>query len=202
MCRFIETANRVRNEMNQLSASPLDALKGGFRKACVKRLVGDESGAIEVLKNEIPGLVVSWAKSTSMDASEKKAKLKELFDDESARAEELAVAFDLFAGRFEARVASIVRKELEGASSRMDGVVRKLEGSLARSYVPDASDGTDGEDDGSPDSEEDKQEAEEQLELDADAEDMDAELDPPMGIGLRFDEIEQMIDEVLSVDDS
>ena len=28
------------------------------------------------------------------------------------------------------------------------------------------------------------------------------ELDPPRGIGLRFDEIEQMIDEVLETDDS
>ncbi|MBT3636861.1 MAG: hypothetical protein HN531_07975 [Opitutae bacterium] len=191
--------------MNQLSASPLDALKGGFRKACVKRLIGDESGAIEVLKNEIPGLVVSWAKSTSLSASEKKAKLKELFDDESTRSEELAVAFDLFAGRFEARVASIVRKELKDASSRMDGVVRKLEESLARSPVPDEEpslDGTDGEGDESPVAEVDEQQAEEELELDSDTEDMDAELDPPMGIGLRFDEIEEMIDEVLSVDDS
>jgi hypothetical protein len=203
--RFTETGKRVKNEMNQLSASPLDALKGGFRKACVKRLIGDESGAIEVLKDEIPGLVVSWAKSTSLDASEKKAKLKELFDDESARAEELAVAFDLFAGRFEARVASIVRKELKEASSRMDGVVLKLEESLARSPISDAepsSDGIDGERDESPVAEVDEQDAEEELELDSDTEDMDAELDPPMGIGLRFDEIEQMIDEVLSVDDS
>jgi len=205
LCRFTETGNRVKNEMNQLSASPLDALKGGFRKACVKRLIGDESGAIEVLKNEIPGLVVSWAKSTSLSASEKKAKLKELFDDESTRSEELAVAFDLFAGRFEARVASIVRKELKDASSRMDGVVRKLEESLARSPVPDEEpslDGTDGEGDESPVAEVDEQQAEEELELDSDTEDMDAELDPPMGIGLRFDEIEEMIDEVLSVDDS
>ena len=121
--------------MSQLSASPLDALKGGFRKACVKRVVGDEPGAIDVLKNEIPALVVSWAKSTALSGSEKKAKLKELFDDESARAEELAVAFDLFAGRFEARVASIVRKELKDASNRMDSVVRQLEESLARSPV-------------------------------------------------------------------
>ena len=205
MCRFTETGSRVKNEMNQLSASPLDALKGGFRKACVKRLIGDDSGAIEVLKNEIPGLVVSWAKSTSLAASEKKAKLKELFDDESARAEELAVAFDLFAGRFEARVASIVRKELKDASSRMDDVVRKLEESLARAPVPDEEPslgGTDGEGDESPVAEVDEQEAEEELEIDSDAEDMDAELDPPMGIGLRFDEIEEMIDEVLSVDDS
>ena len=62
--------------------SPWEALKGGFRKACVKRLVGDEDGAIDVLKNEIPLLVVSWAKSSSLEPSEKKAKLKEVFDDD------------------------------------------------------------------------------------------------------------------------
>ena len=39
-----------------------------------------------------------------------KKKLKEMFDDESGRADELATAFDLFAGRFEARVAELVRK--------------------------------------------------------------------------------------------
>ena len=191
--------------MNQLSANPLDALKGGFRKACVKRLVGDEPGAIEVLKNEIPGLVVSWAKSTSLGASEKKAKLKELFDDESARAEELAVAFDLFAGRFEARVASIVRKELQGASSRMDELVRRMEDSFAQPPVPveeRSLERTDVEGDQSIVVEEEDQEAEEELELDLDTENMDAELDPPVGIGLRFDEIEQMIDEVLSIEDS
>ena len=38
--------------------SPLEALKVGFRRACVRRLVGDEAGAIDVLKNEIPKLVV------------------------------------------------------------------------------------------------------------------------------------------------
>ena len=80
------------------AASPLEALKAGFRRACVRRLVGDENGAIEVLKNEIPLLVVGWAKSTSLEPAEKKAKLKEMFDDESARADELATAFDLFAG--------------------------------------------------------------------------------------------------------
>ena len=32
--------------------------------------------------------------------------------------------------------------------------------------------------------------------------DKDEHLDPPMGTGLRFDEIEEMIDEVLSLDDS
>ena len=94
------------------AGSPLEALKGGFRSACVKRLVGDENGAIQVLKNEIPLLVVAWAKTSSLEPGEKKAKLKEMFDDESARAEELAVAFDLFAGRFEARVASRVQEAL------------------------------------------------------------------------------------------
>jgi hypothetical protein len=199
--------------VNQLSANPLDALKGGFRKACVKRLVGDEVGAIEVLKNEIPGLVVTWAKSTTLAASDKKAKLKELFDDESSRAEELAVAFDLFAGRFEARVASIVQKELKDASERMDQLVRKLEESLNRSPAPAESPSLeDGEVDGLADceGEEDERliadiddnEAEEEVELVSEVEDMEAELDPPAGIGLRFDEIEQMIDEVLSIDDS
>ena len=104
-------------------ANPLDALKGGFRKACVKRLVGDEAGAVEVLRDEIPKLVVAWVKSTSLEASEKKAKLKELFDDESSRAEELAVAFDLFAGRFETRVASILREELSKVSGRFSSPV-------------------------------------------------------------------------------
>ncbi|MEC9123780.1 MAG: hypothetical protein VX969_06490, partial [Verrucomicrobiota bacterium] len=108
--------------MQSPQANPLDALKGGFRRACVKRLVGDEPGAIEVLRDEIPKLVVAWAKSTTLGGPEKKAKLKELFDDESSRAEELAVAFDLFAGRFEARVASIVRQELGQAASRLDEV--------------------------------------------------------------------------------
>ena len=191
--------------MKQLSASPLDALKGGFRKACVKRLVGDEPGAIDVLKNEIPGLVVSWVKSTALSAAEKKAKLKELFDDESARAEELAVAFDLFAGRFEARVASIVRKELKDASSRMDDVVRQLEESLARSPVPEQEAALAESDDGdeeSPVAEVEERKAEEEPEPVSIAEDKDEQLDPPMGIGLRFDEIEEMIDEVLSLDDS
>ena len=191
--------------MKQLSASPLDALKGGFRKACVKRLVGDEPGAIDVLKNEIPSLVVSWGKSTDLSAAEKKAKLKELFDDESARAEELAVAFDLFAGRFEARVASIVRKELKDASSRMDDVVRQLEESLARSPVPEQEAALAESDDGdeeSPVAEVEERKAEEEPEPVSIAEDKDEQLDPPMGIGLRFDEIEEMIDEVLSLGDS
>ncbi len=191
--------------MKQFSASPLDALKGGFRKACVKRLVGDEPGAIDVLKNEIPGLVVSWVKSTALSSAEKKAKLKELFDDESARAEELAVAFDLFAGKFEARVASIVRKELKDASCRMDDVVRQLEESLVRSPVPEqelALAETDYEDEESPIADVEAREAEEEPEPVSVAEDKDEQLDPPMGIGLRFDEIEEMIDEVLSLDDS
>jgi len=158
-----------------------------------------------VLKNEIPSLVVSWGKSTDLSAAEKKAKLKELFDDESARAEELAVAFDLFAGRFEARVASIVRKELKDASSRMDDVVRQLEESLARSPVPEQEAALAESDDGdeeSPVAEVEERKAEEEPEPVSIAEDKDEQLDPPMGIGLRFDEIEEMIDEVLSLDDS
>ena len=193
--------------MSQLSASPLDALKGGFRKACVKRLVGDEPGAIDVLKNEIPALVVSWAKSTALSGSEKKAKLKELFDDESARAEELAVAFDLFAGRFEARVASIVRKELKDTSNRMDSVVRQLEESLSRSPFPVVHPESSIAEKQIVDSEclvgqVEENKIKDELEPIPLADDKDEHLDPPMGTGLRFDEIEEMIDEVLSLDDS
>ncbi len=32
-------------------ASPLEALKAGFRRACVRRLVGDEEGAVQVLRD-------------------------------------------------------------------------------------------------------------------------------------------------------
>ena len=113
-------------------ASPLEALKAGFRRACVRRLVGDEDGAIEVLRDDIPGLVVNWAKSTSLDPSEKKAKLKEMFDDESGRADELAVAFDLFAGRFESRVAGLVRNEVGSLRDQLTGAVQKLSDALAR----------------------------------------------------------------------
>ena len=105
-----------------MSASPLEALKGGFRRACVRRLVGDEQGAISVLKDEIPKLVVSWAKTSNLDAGEKKVKLKEMFDDESARADELATAFDLFAGRFERRVADLVTKEIKKACQRVESL--------------------------------------------------------------------------------
>ena len=70
------------------------------------------------LKVKYLNLVVNWAKTSSLEASEKKAKLKELFDDESARADELSTAFDLFAGRFEARVAQQVRDEVSSLTSR------------------------------------------------------------------------------------
>ena len=110
-------------------ASPIEALKAGFRRACVRRLVGDEQGAVTVLRDEIPSLVVSWAKSTTLDPSEKKAKLKEMFDDESSRADELAVAFDLFAGRFEARVAELVQKQVS-TLNRMNEMALGLQSSL------------------------------------------------------------------------
>ena len=109
--------------------SPLESLKAGFRRMC-RRLVRDEDGAVDVLKNEFLNL---WLleRTSSLEASEKKAKLKELFDDESARAEELSTAFDLFAGRFEARVAQLVRDEVSCACYRfeqlMDGVKQTLE---------------------------------------------------------------------------
>ena len=160
--------------------SPLEALKAGFRRACVRRLVGDEDGAIDVLKNEIPALVVGWAKTTSLEASEKKSKLKEMFDDESGRADELATAFDLFAGRFEARVADLVKRELGEVTNRLEQIVNAMTG--GEPLKPISLDN----------------QSEDKTEVEA-SEDV-AELDPPKGIGLRFDEIEEMIDEVLSSD--
>jgi hypothetical protein len=117
--------------MSPTQLSPLESLKAGFRRACIRRLVGDEQGAVGVLRDEIPKLVVGWAKTSSLDASEKKAKLKELFDDESARADELSSAFDLFAGRFETRVTQLVREELSGVLSQFEDAVTEMNQTLA-----------------------------------------------------------------------
>jgi hypothetical protein len=231
-------------------ASPLEALKAGFRRACVRRLVGDEDGAIEVLRDDIPGLVVNWAKSTSLDPSEKKAKLKEMFDDESGRADELAVAFDLFAGRFESRVAGLVRNEVGSLRDQLTGAVQKLSDALARveqlssnlssaSRLDPAS--SLGPDEAKPLVEnpvtilDDESDSAEELPGEKSGSDIESNvipeeisheevaqaspitggqppssndvfvedespktLDPPSGTGLRFDEIEEMIDEILS----
>jgi len=230
-------------------ASPIEALKAGFRRACVRRLVGDEKGAVTVLRDEIPALVVSWAKSTALDPSEKKAKLKEMFDDESSRADELAVAFDLFAGRFEARVAELVQKQVSTLVNRMGEVALGLESSLTQverlAHKLSQLDSKQGkgkfESDSSiepgplpekisPDipvdlrasiSEDSESEPEEipasppiaemipvpdlsfdnepsQSKVSDIATEDHANLDPPSGTGLRFDEIEEMIDEILS----
>ena len=42
------------------AGSPLEALKGGFRSACVKRLVGDENGAS--LKRIVARLLIAMGK--------------------------------------------------------------------------------------------------------------------------------------------
>jgi hypothetical protein len=231
-------------------ASPLEALKAGFRRACVRRLVGDEDGAIEVLRDDIPGLVVNWAKSTSLDPSEKKAKLKEMFDDESGRADELAVAFDLFAGRFESRVAALVRNEVGSLRDQLTGAVQKLSDALGRveqlsSKLSNASRlepaNSLGLDEAKPLVEnpvtilDDESHSVEELPREKRGSDIESHvipeeishdevaqaspitggqppfsndvfvedespqtLDPPSGTGLRFDEIEEMIDEILS----
>jgi hypothetical protein len=179
--------------------SPWEALKGGFRKACVRRLVGDEDGAIEVLKEEIPVLVVSWAKSSSLEPAEKKAKLKEVFDDESARAEELAVAFDLFAGRFEARVAKRVEESVKGVVQRLEKLAHELENKfssnthqeLIKDQISADPEVLPTENDDSEDEEVKSQESTLENEND---------LDPPCGTGLKFNEIEEMIDKLLSTE--
>ena len=116
--------------MTATASSPWEALRAGFRRVCVRRLVGDEEGAVSALKNEIPGLVVGWAKTSPLEPAEKKAKLKEVFDDESARAEELAMAFELFASKFEAKVASRVSEEVSKAREEMLTVAAKFEQAL------------------------------------------------------------------------
>lgn len=183
------------------NVSPLEALKGGFRKACVKRLVGDEQGAVEVLTNEIPMLVVAWSKVTSIAPAEKKAKLKELFDDESTRAEELAIAFDLFSARFEVRVAEQVENTMHSAINRINSLTDRVDtliSSLSGIDFQNANSNS-----GVP-SELNETEIEvlneSKIENDNLAEDSNnkANLDPPMSTGLVFDDIEGMIDELLS----
>lgn len=207
-----------------MASSPVEALKAGFRRACVRRMVGDEEGAITVLKNEIPKLVVAWAKSTNLEAGEKKAKLKEMFDDESSRADELATAFDLFAGRFERRVASLVTREIKTACSRIEKVAKSLdefESNLNKyPFKPDITQQSDLIDE-RPIEENTLMEEQEipaivedeeihkvsvnaktsmqKLDDDLPGEDL-AEMDEPLGLGLKFDEIEEMIDEVLSLE--
>ena len=219
---------------NSKALSPLEALKGGFRRACVRRLVGDEQGAITVLKDEIPKLVVGWAKMTSLDAGEKKAKLKELFDDESSRADELATAFDLFAGRFERRVADLVTEEIKKACRRVEHVadsLEKLKDEVAQ--IPFAMSEREIIEKRPEPIAEEKAESEiievaeqvaieennlvvepEQVQInnkpdlqedltgddDPIIDEKIEELDEPIGMGLKFDEIEEMIDEVLSME--
>ncbi len=233
--------------------SPLEALKAGFRRACIRRLVNDEKGAIEVLKNEIPRLVMAWAKGNSLEPAEKKSKLKEMFDDESSRANELACAFDLFAGRFEARVAEIVRRDLQSISLSLGSAVRDLRESMEKirkfSEVLEGGDSFSSpknpSDVQTPEpsdaqgrkSAEEKDEGDSPLPRQSDLSEESNEclsqssvpsetrsnrsaappmvqdlqddpvsnlnqLDPPSGTGLRFDEIEEMIDEILSYESS
>lgn len=170
--------------------SPLEALKAGFRRACVRRLVGDEDGAIKVLKDEIPALVVGWAKVSNLEPAEKKAKLKEMFDDESARADELATAFDLFAGRFETRLAGLMREELKGVVGQVQNLLKSA------SLQPLESKKSSTEELPLSEAKEVKEITDEVIE--PIEEEVDENLDPPRGMGLKFDEIEKMIDEVLA----
>lgn len=207
-----------------MALSPVEALKAGFRRACVRRMVGDEEGAITVLKKEIPKLVVAWAKSTNLEVGEKKAKLKEMFDDESSRADELATAFDLFAGRFEKRVASLVTREIKTACSRIEKVAKSLdefERNLKKyPYKPDIIQQSDLiderpieenpliEEQEIPAIFEDEKIQKVSVNAKTPMQNLDdklpeeelAEIDQPLGLGLKFDEIEEMIDEVLSLE--
>jgi len=173
-----------------------------------------------------------------------------MFDDESGRADELAVAFDLFAGRFESRVAGLVRNEVGSLRDQLTGAVQKLSDALARveqlssklsnssRLDPASSLGLDEAnslvenpitilDDESDSAEElPREKSGSDIESNVIPEEISHEevaqaspitggqppssndvfvedespktLDPPSGTGLRFDEIEEMIDEILS----
>ena len=105
---------------------PWNQLKAAFRSACSRRLAGDQKGAVQVLRDEVPGLVASWAKASSLDPAEKKGRLKGLFEDESERAEELATIFELFAGKFESMVAGrIAQRVLAEVRPKLEEIVRE-----------------------------------------------------------------------------
>ena len=87
-------------------------LRAAFRSACSRRIAGDQKGAVRVLSDQVPSLVAAWAKSSNLDPVEKKQRLKSLFEEESERAEELAIIFELFAGKLESLVASRVAKQV------------------------------------------------------------------------------------------
>ena len=185
------------------NASPLEALKAGFRKACVKRLVGDENGAVDVLTNEIPKLVVAWAKTTAIEPSEKKSKLKELFDDESARAEELALAFDIFAARFEIGVAKQVEDCVRNLLSKIDRLSERLE--LAISNLPSSDRKALDKCELIGNDEENERVSEPEVNSKAGnnislENENNLNLDIKVNKGLIFDDIEGMIDELLSND--
>jgi hypothetical protein len=205
--------------MSQSHSSPYEALKAGFRRACIRRLVGDEKAAIAVLRDEIPSLVVAWAKTSELDSSGKKAKLKELFDDESARADELASAFDLFSSRFEVRVAELVRSEISSISSKLDESIKHVENSLGhlikaqrdhQQKLPKSAGSLSQNQVLAPKSPANNNDRETDLMANI-IEEIPGKVDKPevtveslkhgtsmIGDGLRFDEIEEMIDEILS----
>ncbi len=205
--------------MSQSHSSPYEALKAGFRRACIRRLVGDEKAAIAVLRDEIPGLVVAWAKTSELDSSGKKAKLKELFDDESARAEELASEFDLFSSRFEVRVAELVRSEISSISSKLDESIKQVENSLGhlinaqkdhQQKLFKSAGGLSQNQVLAPKDPANNNDRETDLMANI-IEEIPGKVDKPevtveslkhgtsmVGDGLRFDEIEEMIDEILS----
>lgn len=208
--------------MSNLSVSPYESLKSGFRRACVRRLVGDEEAAIAILRDEIPNLVVAWAKSSDLDTSGKKTKLKELFDDESSRADELATAFDLFAARFEVRVAELVKNELSSVVDQIVKTVRTIEvdepslfpksngsGHSSSDNAPLERSPKDSDSLNSPgstkpsvaDSQDTKTNPSAQGTSEkptkGEANEIKDSNDSMVGEGLRFDEIEEMIDEIL-----
>ena len=135
---------------------------------------------------------MGWAKVSNLEPAEKKAKLKEMFDDESARADELAIAFDLFAGRFETRLAGLMRDELKGVVGPSAVFVKECKRSAVGGSKKSST-----EELPLPEAKEVEEEITDEV-IEPIEEEVDENLDPPRGMGLKFDEIEKMIDEVLA----
>ena len=69
--------------------SPWDDLRLTVRKACTAKSDGSDSEAIQILKNELPLKMGPWARTVKISGKEKKEVLKNLFQSELERAEDV-----------------------------------------------------------------------------------------------------------------
>jgi hypothetical protein len=78
-------------------------IRQSFRKACLKRLQGEEAAAVVILQNELPDKVRQWQSSADASAEE----LESLFADELARTENAYWIAD----QVQSRLSGVLTKE-------------------------------------------------------------------------------------------